>query len=162
MLFLITFNLIMFFFIFLFLWTPREQYRIIKVYLKTYLFYFKEISYRTHTESIFISLFYKLGNWDFNKIKYLVQGFIVDKNHFISKSMLFILQDTVSLLKLLDLGFEARKEVRVLVWVTAVTGIFNWNRKWAVLFLFCTCGTGMDNHLSFGLVAFEVRGKDVW
>lgn len=31
-----------------------------------------------------------------------------------------------------------------------------------VLFLFCMCGNGMDHHLSFGLVTFEVVDGDVW
>ena len=31
-----------------------------------------------------------------------------------------------------------------------------------VLFLFCMCGNGMDHHLSFGLVTFEIVGGDVW
>lgn len=31
----------------------------------------------------------------------------------------------------------------------------------AVLFLFCACGKGAHNRVSFGLVAFEVLGRDV-
>lgn len=33
--------------------------------------------------------------------------------------------------------------------------------KGEVLFLFCMCGNGMENHLSFGLVAFKVLCGDV-
>ena len=69
--------------------------------------------------------------------------------------MLFVLPDIVSLLKLLNLGFEAEKQVCADSMASSLS-------EGVVLLLFCMCGSGMDHHLSFGLVTFEVVGGDVW
>lgn len=86
--------------------------------------------------------------------------------------MLFVLHDIVSILKLLNLGFEAEKQVNAdsvasdhwFEWpqlLALLTGTGNMSEG-VVLFLFCMCGNGMDHHLSFGLVTFEIVGGDVW
>lgn len=98
------------------------------------------------------------------------KDFIVNKNPFILKFMLFILHDTVAVLKLLDSGFETRKQSQG--WLKGFW--FEWLKllafetekgnmnKGAVLLLFCIWVNGMDNHLSVRLVAVEVLGRDVW
>lgn len=66
-----------------------------KVYLKTYLFDFKEISYKTRIErSLIISSLYKLGNCNL-RLYILSKDFILHKKPFIFKSMLFVLYDSI-------------------------------------------------------------------
>lgn len=62
-----------------------------------------------------VVLYFHFTNWETEiliRLNILSKDFIVSKNPFMSKSLLFILPDTVLLLKLLDLGFEVRKEVK--------------------------------------------------